>query len=525
MLLNRTRAYNSYEPGLAKWITSDVGYKEDNGSGYCAGSYHTRVDTPVERQIPLRFSHGSISDYKSPIPLRHLRGFRKRHRGAPYLVKDVVHHKVSLDPFKDGGKHKIPRQDDVTFEYNANYDTAECRSERTVTMSCSPLGFLCYRYGSDFVRDQIFANFEVSHPGDTVFQTVDWAAIADAFDERCKSLIPSSFFLGESMYESSIFKNALLFVANPSRSVGRLIKDVQKRGLHRLNMGKIANYYRQQDRRVSHLRSRDSIVAAADRSLKLLSDRGRSSIFQSRQNEIAVRGSFKDLIDLHLSYKFGVKPAIDDLKDMFSAHSEVEGRLAYLSKHRGQYVPIRASRKLPASFSPGSFPPTGDLEFSSVLQECYTKAVIFGLGKVRNDIHEASRWRAYTEYFGLNKVIGLGWELVPFSFVVDWFTNSQEVVNKLTRIPLGESPFMNLACIGHSYKNVSTFDYVCNPGFDHALSMSLVSPDSPFPICSYSISDYTRQSGFPNTSLFDSLSNFGLFQGVTGSELLLQKFL
>jgi hypothetical protein len=437
----------------------------------------------------------------------------------------VQHTKVSLSPFEDAGGNKAPEQDNITIVYSRDKSTADCSQATTHSHTCTPLSFLSYKYGGEFIRTQILGNLPTAHAVDTEFVSVDWAPIADAFDEQCKSLVPASFFLGETMYESSIFKEALLFVANPSRAVGHLIKDVQRRGLHRMNLGKIAHYYKGLSNSVSHLRSSKSIIAASDRSAKLLSDRSIVGRLASIQNENAIRSVFKEGINLHLAYKFGVVPAIDDIKHMLSAHSEVEKRLMFLNKNRGRYAPIRASRKIPASFTPGESHSDGYLSFEPRLKKAYTKAVIFGMGKVRDDIHEASRWRAYTEYFGLNKVIGLGWELIPFSFVVDWFTNSQEVVNKLTRIPLGESPFMNIACVGHSIKNVSLYDYMCNPGMDIDEGMNITDPSSPFRIFSYSISDYHRIPGFPSTSFFDNPSNLGLFRGISGGELLIQKFL
>lgn len=525
MTTNRARSYTQYDPITHNWIAEYVQYKR-RITEFCPGPFESRLEIPFTRVAPVRYSRGVMYDYYVKGSFRLRSHIKARLRGiAPLPVKEVMHTKVALSPFKGEGGSKIPEQDNITFVYSNDTSTADCSAATTITHTCSPLAFLSFKYGPDYIRDSILENLPTSHDEETTFASVDWAPIADAFDEQCKSLVPSSFFLGETMYESSIFKEALLFVANPSRAVGHLIKDVQRRGLHRMNLGKIANYYKRLSSSVSHLRSSKSIIAAADRSAKLLSDRGVVGKLHRIQSENAVRSVFKEGINLHLAYKFGVVPAIDDIKHMLAAHQEVDQRLLFLNKNRGRYAPIRASRKIPASFTPGEPHPDGYLSFEGLLTKAYTKAVIFGMGKVRDDIHEASRWRAYTEYFGLNKIIGLGWELIPFSFVVDWFTNSQEVVNKLTRIPLGESPFMNIACIGHSIKNVSTYDYICNPGFDINVGMDLTDPSSPIRIFSYSISDFHRIPGFPNTSFFDNPSNLGLFRGISGGELLIQKFL
>lgn len=525
MTTNRVRSYTKYDPITHNWIAEYVQYKRKI-TEFCPGPFESRLELPFNRVAPVRYSRGVMYDYFEKGSFKKRKHIKARLRGiSPLPVREVNHTKVSLSPFEDAGGDKVPEQDNVTFVYNRDSSTADCNEALSITHTCSPLAFLSFKYGPDFIRESILEQLPLHHDESTVHATVDWASIADAFDERCKSLVPSSFFLGETMYESSIFKEALLFVANPSRAVGRLIKDVQRRGLHRMNLGKISNYYKRLSSSVSHLRSSKSIISAADRSAKLLDDRGIVGRLHRIQNETAIKGVFKEGINLHLAYKFGVEPAIDDIKHMLDAHSEVERRLLFLNANRGRYAPIRASRKIPASFTPGEPHPDGYMSFESILKKAYTKAVIFGMGKVRDDIHEASRWRAYAEYFGLNKVIGLGWELIPFSFVVDWFTNAQEVVNKLTRIPLGESPFMNIAAVGHSIKNISTYDYICNPGYDITAGIELTDPSSPTRIFSYSISDFHRIPGFPSTSLFDSLSNFGLFRGIAGGELLIQKFL
>jgi hypothetical protein len=145
------------------------------------------------------------------------------------------------------------------------------------------------------------------------------------------------------------------------------------------------------------------------------------------------------------------------------------------------------------------------------------------MGRVRTDINQASRWRAYTEYFGVNKALGTVWELTPFSFVTDWFTNFQERINEFTRIRLGAGPFMGLAAVGSSIRNVVNYDIVIYPGYDYTEGMDLIQPSTPSPILRVEVSDYTRYPFIPDTSGVVDMSTLGLFQGVTLGELLIQK--
>jgi hypothetical protein len=437
-------------------------------------------------------------------------------------VRDVRHVKVELAAFRGQDASIHPTQDETTFVQNKDLGDLLCLHEKTLTQTCPPLAFLCDRYGAEWVRINILDQLPRSNYGVADWQAINWAELGDQFDEATKSLIPSSFFSGESAYESRIFFDALKLVVNPTRAIASFIKDVRKRRLGHLNLGSLDQYYRKLNKG-SRLRSDRQAVSDLGRATKLLRDRGITGKLSRIQDERLIRSGIKEGINAHLSYEFGVRPAISDIKDTLSAHREVEGRLEYLNKHRGQYVPIRAKKKFNASFSPGSITPTPYLDFQSVLQECFTVATIFGMGRVRDDIHEASRWRAYSEYFGLNKVVGTVWELIPFSFVFDWFTNAQEAINKLTRIPLGSSPFINLCAVGHSTKNIALYEYTCIPGYDLISGYARMEPSEPFPCFRYAVTDYTRESGFPDTSLFADLSNFGLFHGITAGELLLQK--
>jgi hypothetical protein len=271
-----------------------------------------------------------------------------------------------------------------------------------------------------------------------------------------------------------------------------------------LNLGQINGYYRKLFKNKSWLVSKEAVSTASDIGLS--------------------KFALREIIDQHLSYQFGVVPAIHDIKSAFEAHRNVDFRLQYLNAHRGRYIPIRVKKGFPASFTPGTIT-TPFLDFGSVLKDAFTVAHVFGQGRVRTDINEASRWRAYAEYFGLNKVVGTAWELIPFSFCFDWLTNSQEAINNLTRIPLGESPFMNVTSIGHSVKNLALYDYQIIPGYDSTIGYPDMEPSSPFPCFSYAVTDYTRFPGFPDTSWFADLSNLGLFHAGIAGELLIQKFL
>jgi len=506
MSFNRTRSYVDYGPSYTSWVKESVHVKTDAGSGLCPGVIHDREEQAVNTLYPLRYSAGTIQDQVVEPKTRHK--FRRRNPFShlPMAVKPVHHTKVSIGSYKDSEGNGLSQQGTMTIVQNLDLSNSLCNDEYTLTQTTNPFAFLCERFGSEYIKNNILDNLP-RNPSEHSFAAVEWDSMADQFDEICKSLIPSNFFSGESIAEGGIFIDALKLVINPKKAIVGFIKDVYKRGLHKQTLGDINRHY-----------------------LKLLKHgfkRGRhlpDDVVRSAHDIGFVKFASKEAINQHLAFQFGVVPAIHDIRATLSAHNSVEQQLFALSKHRGQYVPIRVRRGFPASFTPGTFT-SPYLDFGSVLRKCFTVGSIFGQGRVRTDINEASRWRAYLEYFGVNKVVGTAWELIPFSFVSEWFTNSQEAINKLTRIPLGESPFMNIASVGHSIKNIALYDYVCNPGYDTTYGYPNMEPNSQFSCFSYAVTDYTRTPGFPDTSWFANLSNLGSFQASVGGELLIQKFL
>lgn len=500
-MYNRSRTLTEYEPIWRSWIVEQVEYKRDAGSGFCSGTFEHRTETPVSTLYPKHYSRGTIEDFIHPkVKHHHVR--RNSLSGLPMAVKPVHHTRVSIDDFKDVEYGATPLNEDKTIVQTVDTSNSLCLRATTKTQTTPPLAFMCERFGIDYVKN-VLDHLPITATGVT-YADVEWASLCDQFDEASKSLVTSDFFAGESIAEGAIFIDAFKAVTHPTKAITGFIKDVRKRGLHRLRLGELNRYYR-----------------------KLLNKnlRWTEEEYQTARDIGLVKNALKEGIDQHLSYQFGVVPAIHDVRSTIDSHNVVEDRLRYLNKHRGQYIPIRARKRFDASFTPGVLTNSPYLDFEYILKDAFTVARLFGQGRVRTDINEASRWRAYAEYFGLNKIVGTAWELIPFSFVFDWFTNSQEAINSLTRIPLGESPFMNLTSIGHSVKNIAYFDYCLKPGYDVTYGFPEMEPNSPFPVFSFAATEYTRTPGFPDTSWFADLSNFGLFQYATGAELLFQKFL
>lgn len=313
----------------------------------------------------------------------------------------------------------------------------------------------------------------------SAYRKHDWYSLTSDFNEACDSFIPSSMLLGETMYECDIFVDALKYIINPSRAIKDFLAGVVSLGLKKKNLGTIARI---------------------------------------------IKGSS----NAWLSYNFGVKPAIEDTVKALTAHQVVQQRLWYLSNNGGSYVPIRVRRSFDSSFTntsvPTSYPDSG---FTSVRKWYISKqsqACIGAWGKVRNDLNWKDAWTAYLQHFGVNKVIGLAWELIPFSFVLDWFTNAQERINELTRFRIGD-PFSEIRNLSCSLTEETKYGYYCIPGFTSSIGAYMVKPTSHFLCATGRQRSYSRYLTIPETSGVVDFSSLGLFQAIASGALIVQRAL
>jgi hypothetical protein len=304
----------------------------------------------------------------------------------------------------------------------------------------------------------------------SAFSSMDWFALTDAFNEACDSFVPSSFLLGEDIAENAIFIDALKLIFNPSRAIPVFFDIVKKIGMERASLGAIAKF---------------------------------------------AKGSSNAL----LSYKFGVKPAVSDILATLKAHNEVAFRMQYLRDHAGDLIPVRVRRELNSDVT--NFP----IPNNSAVITCDKKisfASISALARVREDLNFGDTWSAYLQYFGLNKVIGLAWELIPFSFVIDWFANAQERINSLTRLHTG-NPFTEIR--GLCYTSGTELVEVCKYKPTSFNSKTVIYPTVPITLFTSVTRDYNRSLVSPDVSSVLDFSALGSSQFISGGALILQRIL
>jgi hypothetical protein len=260
------------------------------------------------------------------------------------------------------------------------------------------------------------------------------------------------------------------------------------------------------------------------RGVKLLVDLVRKGLITPKTTIGKLRSTARTSADTFLGYNFGIKPAIDELANIFTAHSRVQSRLNFLRQNAGQYVPVRVRHTLPSDvFNQGD--PTGSSGVRILCESKEVTGVISCQAQVRNDLSFSEDWKAYVQHFGLHKIIGLGWELVPFSFVIDWISNVGDYINRYTTPALG-SPFYNIRGVTHSTKTLLvetckiSKDYVVSDWVGKNLSLSAA-----LEVGRSHTSNYQRYPRLPTTSGFVDFSNLGTFHYSASGALLIQKLI
>lgn len=131
------------------------------------------------------------------------------------------------------------------------------------------------------------------------------------------------------------------------------------------------------------------------------------------------------------------------------------------------------------------------------------RARVSGLVRVSNP----NLWKA--NQLGLLNPASVAWELIPYSFVVDWFTNVSAFLAQYTDT-LGLSIDASTVTACHQTSTYTDIDW--STGIDRSFTVQ------------YAGSWYNRQPGFPGVTLgFKPRRPLGVIRGATAISLLLQK--
>lgn len=418
------------------------------------------IDTPKAKLVPLVTPHIS--------PKSRDEWGREYVQQAFKPVHPCIHDKIKVE--SDKGL-------EIIYATNGSLGFEGEFLDTNVHYHASAGSFLAHDFLVSDVADAFAAATPRGSSGNYVHP--DWFALQDSFDEALSSFVPSSFFLGEDIAERAIFIDAFKLVINPTNAIKVFLKTaVHQLKKHRtMSLGQVAR-----------------------------------SVTRNGANG-------------WLSYNFAVKPAIKDLLEVVNAHQKVKRRMDFLVSHRGRFVPVRVKQECLASCAPSWPEPPDYNSYSSFFTNVVRKHTLATMGcwaQVREDLTYGESWKAYLQHFGANKVLGTAWELIPFSFVVDWFLPVQELINK-TRLPIG-NPFVEMRSFCCSLKETEELGLFCQPGLKYnAPATRLTSPSSYFHVATKTTSRYERFSTVPETSGVVDVSTLGLFHSLATGSLVIQR--
>lgn len=158
---------------------------------------------------------------------------------------------------------------------------------------------------------------------------------------------------------------------------------------------------------------------------------------------------FRALGSEYLNVQFGWKPFVKDLQDMYKLVTTLDATLAQLRKDNGQPIRRRGGVRKTTLLAPVNISTTGSYLYpilnasyyqnssqgKRLVTETYEERSWFS-GRFRYFVKDIDsvEWedRAILALFGLNPTPSLLWEVMPWSWLVDWGANVGDVLSNLS---------------------------------------------------------------------------------------------
>lgn len=146
-----------------------------------------------------------------------------------------------------------------------------------------------------------------------------------------------------------------------------------------------------------------------------------------RRKGKTLREIVKALADAHLINQFGIQPLLDELQGLFVSFEPLWSRVKFLQRTQGQVFMARYSESIGFT-KPDLMLGTADgtsMGTSKLwMRQCQGEAKYTAVGRIKNQLTGLDRASAGVSSLlaslgGQNAIVFL-WDLVPFSFVIDW---------------------------------------------------------------------------------------------------------
>jgi len=155
---------------------------------------------------------------------------------------------------------------------------------------------------------------------------------------------------------------------------------------------------------------------------------------------------YKGVSSLYLLYSFGIAPLVSDMTKVQAAVKDIRVKMAAFRKSSGKLVSLHrhctgriSYRRLADSVNVGS-----TVTAAKVLWEIYCPAsrrtvTVRGIRSSSYNSEVFSNLDYLLSRFGVTGPAALVWELIPWSFVVDWFVDLRAITDNLDNLLTGNT--------------------------------------------------------------------------------------
>jgi hypothetical protein len=146
------------------------------------------------------------------------------------------------------------------------------------------------------------------------------------------------------------------------------------------------------------------------------------ALYGSRSTKDVVHG----VANIHLEYKYGWKQLYRDVTNFSDLFNSVTKHMEYLKENVGTYRPVSASQVDIATLP--LYDRTSFFATLSFQKGTYKRTARFGcVSQLEQAMLDHGRMYHTLKGLGVDKVVEAAWDLIPYSFVVDWLINWKAV--------------------------------------------------------------------------------------------------
>lgn len=345
---------------------------------------------------------------------------------------------------------------------------------------------------------------------------LDWRKAYEALLDDASGVMPSDISIGTNIAE---FAQLKWLFKKPAKSITRILQYVRRHPNRKI-------------RRWRYLTDKKGKVIPWTLSYDVVDLR-------------SFKWSLKDLAASHLAMQFGVLPLADDIGNWLGKYLEVQTHLTWWKTlYHGKEFWARAR--------------TPTVVVSDSKTKVGTGSQATACGVVNYDLQQSLSAKTYgilaarisavpkeglalqnallSQVLGLNAPLQLAWELVPFSFVVDWFYPIGDLLSRIDPKRAIGGLCRNLRVLetwhtvvhqAESKVEAANFTYTppswrVEQGLDYGFAYSLLSSEAGAIYKKYR--SYSRQHGMPALNFAPAAkSRYGLKQALISLSLIVQR--